>query len=47
MSIPPKAPKDLKGDIPTIDGAAALLPVYAGFVESIYPEDPLSITNGL
>ena len=30
------APK-LEGDIPTIDGAAALLPMYAGFVESIYP----------
>ena len=29
----------LEGDLPTIDGAAALLPVYAGFVESIYPED--------
>lgn len=29
------APK-LEGDIPTIDGAAALLPMYAGFVESIY-----------
>ncbi len=29
----------LTGDIPRIDGAAALLPVYAGFVESIYPED--------
>ena len=29
----------LEGDIPTIDGAAGLLPMYAGFVESIYPED--------
>ena len=29
----------LEGDIPTIDGAAALLPIYDGFVESIYPED--------
>ena len=35
----------LEGDIPTIDGAAALLPVYAGFVESIYPEDSV-IFNG-
>ena len=35
----------LEGDIPTIDGAAALLPVYAGFVESIYPEDSV-IYNG-
>lgn len=35
----------LEGDIPTIDGAAGLLPVYAGFVESIYPEDSV-IYNG-
>lgn len=28
----------LEGDIPRIDGAAALLPMYAGFVESIYPQ---------
>ena len=37
--------KKLEGDIPVIDGAAALLPVYAGFVESIYPEDSV-IYNG-
>ncbi len=35
----------LEGDLPTIDGAAALLPIYAGFVESIYPEDSV-IFNG-
>ena len=35
----------LEGDIPTIDGAAALLPVYAGFVESIYPEDTVIYTG--
>ena len=35
----------LEGDIPVIDGAAALLPVYAGFVQSIYPEDSV-IFNG-
>lgn len=35
----------LDGDIPRIDGVAALLPVYAGFVESIYPEDSV-IFNG-
>ena len=29
----------LEGDIPTIDGAAALLPMYAGFVQSIYPKE--------
>ena len=37
--------KKLEGDIPVIDGAAALLPVYAGFVQSIYPEDSV-IFNG-
>ena len=37
--------KRLEGDIPVIDGAAALLPVYAGFVESIYPEESV-IFNG-
>jgi len=35
----------LEGDIPVIDGAAALLPLYAGFVESIYPENSV-IYNG-
>ena len=35
----------LEGDIPVIDGAAALLPIYAGFVESIYPESSV-IFNG-
>ncbi len=35
----------LEGDIPVIDGAAALLPVYAGFVESVYPEDSV-VFNG-
>ena len=35
----------LEGDIPTIDGAAGLLPLYAGFVESIYPEDSV-LYNG-
>lgn len=35
----------LEGDLPTIDGAAGLLPIYAGFVESIYPEDSV-IYNG-
>ena len=36
---------ELEGDLPAIDGAAALLPIYAGFVESIYPEDSV-IYNG-
>ncbi|MBQ6016500.1 MAG: substrate-binding domain-containing protein [Clostridiales bacterium] len=36
---------ELEGDLPTIDGAAALMPMYAGFVESIYPADSV-IYNG-
>lgn len=32
-------------NIPVIDGAAGLLPVYAGFVESVYPESAVSF-NG-
>jgi phosphate transport system substrate-binding protein len=35
----------LEGEIPTIDGAAGLLPLYAGFVESIYPEETV-VYNG-
>ena len=29
---------ELSGDIPVIDGAAALLPVYSAIVDSVYPE---------
>lgn len=29
----------LKGDLPIIDGAAAVFPVYSAFVNSIYPSD--------
>lgn len=36
----------LEGDIPVIDGATALLPVYASVVESIYPEDSVIFTGG-
>jgi len=39
------APK-LEGKIPTIDGAAALLPLYAGFVESIYPSGSVVLKDG-
>ena len=35
----------LEGDIPRIDGAAALLPLYAGFVESIYPENSVKFAG--
>ncbi len=33
------APQKLSGDIPVIDGAAALLPVYSAFVHAVYPPE--------
>lgn len=33
------APQKLSGDLPVIDGAAALLPVYSAFVHAIYPPE--------
>ena len=36
----------LSGDIPVIDGAAALYPVYSAFVNAWYPEDSVSFENG-
>lgn len=34
-----EAPQKLSGEIPVIDGAAALLPVYSAFVHAVYPPD--------
>ncbi|WP_404328760.1 hypothetical protein [Mesobacillus maritimus] len=28
----------IKGDLPTLDGATALYPIYAAFVQAVYPE---------
>ena len=36
----------LTGDIPVIDGATALLPVYSAVVNAIYPEDAVEFQNG-
>ena len=33
------APQKLTGEIPVIDGAAALLPVYSAFVHAVYPPE--------
>lgn len=33
------APEKLTGDLPVIDGAAALLPVYSAFVHALYPPE--------
>ena len=43
--FPVKDAQKLEGDIPRIDGAAALLPLYAGFVESIYPESSVKFAG--
>ena len=36
----------LQGDLPKIDGAAALVPVFNSFVYSIYPEESVKYENG-
>ena len=36
----------LTGDLPKIDGAAALVPVFNSFVYSIYPEESVKYENG-
>lgn len=34
------------GELPVLDGAAALVPVYASVINSLYPEDSVSFTGG-
>lgn len=36
----------LEGDLPVVDGAAALYPVFSAFVDSFYPKDSVSFENG-
>ena len=36
----------LEGDLPVIDGAAALVPVFNSLVYSIYPESSVKYENG-
>ncbi|MDE6726162.1 MAG: substrate-binding domain-containing protein [Ruminiclostridium sp.] len=36
----------LEGDLPVVDGAAALYPVFSAFVDSVYPKDSISFENG-
>ena len=36
----------LEGDLPKIDGAAALVPVFNSFVYSLYPESSVKYVNG-
>lgn len=36
----------LEGDLPVLDGAAALYPVFSGIVNSVYPGDSVRFENG-
>ena len=41
-----EASEKLEGDLPKIDGAAALVPVFNSFVYSLYPESSVKYENG-
>ena len=41
-----EADEKLSGDLPVIDGAAALVPVFNSFVYSLYPESSVKYENG-
>lgn len=36
----------LSGDLPVLDGAAALVPVYASVINAVYPEDSVTYVGG-
>lgn len=36
----------LSGDLPVLDGAAALVPVYASVIENLYPQDSVTYEGG-
>lgn len=36
----------LSGELPVLDGAAALVPVYAAIINAVYPEDSVSFVGG-
>ena len=40
------APEKLSGDLPKMDGAAALVPVFNSFAYSLYPEEAVKYENG-
>ena len=44
----PKIESSLKlsGDLPVLDGAAALVPVYAAVIETLYPEGTVTYEGG-
>lgn len=37
---------ELTGDLPVLDGAAALVPVYAAFIDAVYPEGSVTYEGG-
>lgn len=37
----------LEGDLPVLDGAAALVPVYASFINAVYPEGCVTYEGGM
>lgn len=37
----------MEGELPVLDGAAALVPVYASVINSLYPEDSVTFTGGV
>ena len=41
-----KATLSLKGDLPVLDGATAMYPLYSAFVQAVYPENPAYFEQG-
>ena len=37
----------ITGDLPVLDGAAALVPVYASFINAVYPEGSVKYEGGV
>lgn len=38
---------ELSGDLPVLDGAAALVPVYASIIDNVYPEGSVTYEGGI
>ena len=41
-----KATLSLKGELPVLDGATAMYPLYSAFVQAVYPENPAYFEQG-
>lgn len=44
--IKKEVPEKLEGDLPVIDGAAALVPIFNSFIYSLYPESSVKYESG-